>query len=320
MSSFRLIQKDLSRNRHQLYCRKKSQGGLPNLRKSCAACRKLKIKCDSVFPECGRCQEKSTPCVYEQTAASAKTATQVNNLPRKLDSQKGILPQSTFQNFEHGGDENLLCYVENDSFQDALAWQVPNEPGFTAPGKALLLEHPSLEAFGDSHSQPAGTSLTTFVPTHTSCNFSFLPPFLGSLPSTTLLVSHMVDSPFLNLNQGYQMHVDAENAKQLSELSFFPRLPTTTVGRNFILSNIRNYAKTLINVHNTPSFIHSAVLDQHVYRVEHSSNTSLITSFGHIHGCKNILRMYQDCTPHTKAFIWRSIDVDLQGFMLRVCN
>lgn len=55
-----------SRNRHRLYCRKKSALGQPNRKKPCVGCRQAKIKCNAAFPSCGRCAEKKVACVYDR--------------------------------------------------------------------------------------------------------------------------------------------------------------------------------------------------------------------------------------------------------------
>jgi hypothetical protein len=61
-----------------LYCRKKLGTNHPVLRKSCAACRKAKAKCDSEFPICRRCDEKDVVCVYELSRPSANSAKQAS--------------------------------------------------------------------------------------------------------------------------------------------------------------------------------------------------------------------------------------------------
>jgi hypothetical protein len=203
----------------------------------------------------------------------------------------------------------------------ASSWELHGSTQIPGPGTDAAFDDSFLLAPVDYSSQPFSTSLTTFVPTYTSFDTCFLPPFLGMLPSTTLLVNHMFDSPFLNVNQGYLMYVespkgtDSSLRRRQSPFLLSPRAPSGLIGQNFLLMNIRAYARTLVHDQHTPSFIHNTVLNPDVNYVLSSRTDGCVHQPEHLPVCKNIVRMYKDCTAHTKAFIWRSIDGELSRFM-----
>lgn len=64
-----------------LYCRKKFGYNHSVVRKSCAACRKAKVKCDSKSPRCCRCVDKDLVCVYELTRRNENLALQSASPP-----------------------------------------------------------------------------------------------------------------------------------------------------------------------------------------------------------------------------------------------
>src|ERR1700760_257491 len=83
---------------------------------SCSECRRKKLRCDRVYPSCGRCQESShtTSCVYDSNPFGSEYAVLSSSSVRGKDS---LVQGPRVNNFRHplvdGGQYQLYFHEED---------------------------------------------------------------------------------------------------------------------------------------------------------------------------------------------------------------
>ena len=299
-----------------LYCRKKLGDNLPVLRKSCGACRKAKVKCNSEFPRCHRCTEKDLVCMYELTRRSGNLPQQPAFTPR---------PQPT-------SDATLLVDSSELATQNEISWDttlghysrtligsdVDPSGVWPAIGPDLSCQN------GPSHAwEPdagfvedlefSDLATVSFSIASSSNGSSF--DWFSSGPSPSLQLDAtfstppdcMFHTPYLVLRP---MDRDYQPPSSLLISHRSPFIQTyvsssSQIGRTFLLQSIQSYA-TILATSNLPPFIHSISLPTHGPSLPSSAPLEI---------CKSIVSLYKTKTPLTSPFIWRSVTMEKDRFM-----
>lgn len=293
-----------------LYCRKKLGDNLPVLKKSCAACRKAKVKCNSDFPSCRRCVEKKLICVYELTRRSGNSAQQPafepskelrvesTNLGNQNDSPWELTPD------EHNG---VLTRSDFDSSRDWSAVELDfgcqNELSLDWEPDAGCVE--GLEYSDFVTSSVSDSSSNDYSSFHW---FPLGPPLSPTLdPTFSTPQDCMFHTPYLVLRP---MDLDHQpsSTSLISQRSPFIQAyvsPSSQIGGTFLLQSIQSYA-TVLATSNLAPFIHSISLPTHGPSLPSSAPLEI---------CKSIVSLYKTKTASTSPFIWRSVTMEKDRFM-----
>lgn len=306
-----------SRNRHVQYCRKKWLDSLPVLRKSCAACRKAKAKCDSELPNCSRCNDRALTCVYELTKKSVTSGQQPAFAPPDEPSSDGTLlidiPEPGYQNdipwnthADNGNDAQISLDMDAPSL-----WLAPvpdltpqNDLAFWEPDAGFVedLEVPDYSINGSpinwSISGPTlGLCLTLDATFSTPADCMFHTPYLVLRPMDRDLSPTSPKSPFI--------HVYLSTGSQ--------------IGRTFILQNMKSYA-TALATKNLPPFIHGTSLPSPDPSSCQTPTCAIPPPLPTLEICKSIVSLYTTKTPATSSFVWRTITLEKDRFMNEYMN
>ena len=302
-----------SRNRHVLYCRKKLGDNLPVLRKSCAACRKAKVKCNSEFPRCRRCIDKDLVCVYELTRRSENLAQQPASPPLNEPTSDGTALVETSKL----GDQNEVSWDTSPSCNDqTLINSNVDYSRALVVVPDLLYQHAAFEWEPDAGcvEKLDGTEAGANSNSNGSGNdfsldwFSSVPLSILTLESTISTPADcMFHTPYLVLRP-----MDFDYASQYTSL-ISPRSPFihaylstgSQIGQTFVMQSIQSYA-TLLTTSTLPLFIHSISLP---------TQGPSIPSFAPLEICKSIISLYACKTAATSTFIWRAITMEKDRFM-----
>jgi hypothetical protein len=314
-----------SRNRHVLYCRKKLVDNLPVLRKSCAACRKTKAKCDSALPKCTRCDDKGLTCVYELTRKSAASAQQPAFAPPdEPSSDQGTLladiPEPGNQNDilwnlhgDNGNDAQISLYVDTPSL-----WLAPVSD--LTPQNDLALWEPDAGFVEDLEVSEMGASLSS---NSYSINGSPINWFIsGPTPSLTLdatfstPVDCMFHTPYLVLRP---MDRDLSPISPRSPFIHTNLSPGSQIGRTFLLQNLKSYA-TALATKALPPFIHGTSLPHPDPSSCQTPTCATPPPSPTLEICKSIVSLYATKTPATSSFVWRTITMEKDRFMNEYMN
>lgn len=296
-----------------LYCRKKLGANLPVVRKSCAVCRKAKVKCNSEFPRCCRCVDKGLDCVYELTRRSEVLALQpassLLNEPRSTDAI--FLETSKAE----GQDVILLDNPPSCNNNASLNLNADQLKSLTDAPELLCQNNIfewSLDAGDIEELENSDVGVNSII---NGASNEFLLDFfsLGHLPglifesAVSVPADCMFQTPYLVLR-----HVDFDYPAQFTSL-LTPRSPFipshlssgSQIGRTFLLQNIQSYA-TLLASSRLPPFIHPVSLP---------SQGPALHSSAPLEICKSIISLYASKTAATSPFIWRSIAIEKERFM-----
>jgi hypothetical protein len=302
-----------SRNRHVLYCRKKLGDNLPVLRKSCAACRKAKVKCNSEFPQCRLCIDKDLVCVYELTRRSENLAQQPASPPLNEPRSDGTMLVGTSklggQN-EISWDASPSCNNQaflNSNVDHSIALAVvpdllyQNTAFGWAPDAGCVEELEDSDVGANSYASSSGN------------DFSLDWFSSGPLPSLTLASTFstpadcMFHTPYLVLRP-MDYDYSSQSTSIVSPQSPFIHTNLSTgsqIGRTFLMQNIQSYA-TLLATSTLPLFIHSVSLPTQGPSLPSSAPLEI---------CKSIIFLYASKTAATSPFIWRVITMEKDRFM-----
>jgi hypothetical protein len=313
-----------SRNRHVLYCRKKWVDSLPVLRKSCAACRKAKAKCDSELPNCSRCDDRGLTCVYELTRKSATSAQQPAFAPPDEPSSDGTLlvdiPEPGNQNdipwnahADNGNDAQISLDMDAPSL-----WLAP-VPDLT-PQNDLALWEPDAGFVEDLEVPDMGANISS---NGYSINGSPINWFISGLtPSLTLDATFstpadcMFHTPYLVLRP---MDRDLSPTSPRSPFIHAYLSTGSQIGRTFLLQNFKSYA-TALATKNLPPFIHGTSLPSPDPSSCQNPTCATPPPLPTLEICKSIVSLYTTKTPATSSFVWRTITMEKDRFMNEYVN
>ncbi|KAF2494316.1 hypothetical protein BU16DRAFT_489440 [Lophium mytilinum] len=310
--------KRTSRNRHVLYCRKKLVDSLPVLRKSCAACRKAKAKCDSELPNCSRCDDRGLTCVYELTRKSATSAQQ----PEPSSDSTLLVDIAEPGNqtdirwnahADNGNDDQISLDMDTPSLwlapvpdltpqNDLALWE--SEAGFVED-----LEVSDMGANISSNGYPFnGSPINWFI--------SSPSPSLGLTLDATFSTPAdcMFHTPYLVLRP---MDYDLSPTSPRSPFIHAYLSTGSQIGRTFLLQNFKSYA-TALATKNLPPFIHGTSLPP-----PNSCQTPTCATpppLPTLEICKSIVSLYTTKTPATSSFIWRTITMEKNRFINEYVN
>lgn len=303
-----------SRNRHFLYCRNKWEESLPVLKKSCAACRKAKARCDSERPNCSRCDKRGLTCFYELTRKSATLALQLAVAPPNESSLDGQLlvdiPGPGSQN-----DMTCNAHVENGN-NDLISLDMDSPSLWLAPVSDLtpqdnfaLWEACEISAniLSDGYSIN-GSPTNWFIP--------------GPTPGLTLDAAFstpadcMFHTPYLVLRP-----MDRDLSPTSTRSPFIHAyLPMgSQIGRAFLLQNFKSYA-TALATKDLPPFIHSTSLPSPDPSSGQTPTCATPPTLPTLEICKSIISLYTNKTPSTSSFVWRTITMENNRFMNEYVN
>ncbi|KAL5331838.1 hypothetical protein ACEPPN_001376 [Leptodophora sp. 'Broadleaf-Isolate-01'] len=313
-----------SRNRHVLYCRKKLVDNLPVLRKSCAACRKAKAKCDSELPNCGRCDARGLTCVYELTRKSAASAKQPAFAPPDQPSSDGTLLVDIP---EPGNRSDISWNAHADNSNDAQIsldvdasslWLAP-VPDLT-PQNDLSLWEPDAGFVEDLEVPDMGANISS---NGYSTNGSPINWFIsGPTPSLTLDPTFstpadcMFHTPYLVLRP-MDRHLSPISPRSPFIRAYLSR--SSEIGRTFLLQNFKSYA-TALTTKNLPPFIHSTSLPSPDPSSCQTPTCATPPPLPALEICKSIVSLYTTKTPATSSFVWRTITMEKDRFMSEYMN
>jgi Fungal Zn(2)-Cys(6) binuclear cluster domain len=305
-----------SRNRHVLYCRKKLGDNLPVLRKSCAACRKAKVKCNSEFPRCNRCSEKDLVCMYELTRRSGSLAQQSAILPPTepaLDEALLVGSSDLRTHTQISWDITLEDYSTTEigsNVDSSGAWPATGL-GFSCHNSPVHSWEPDAGFEGDLVFSDLGTVSWSINSSNNKTSFDWLslgpPPSL--LPDLTFSTPPdcMFHTPYLVLRPIDRDYQSPPSSLMSHRSPFIQSYVSSSsqIGRIFLLQSIQSYA-TILATSNFPPFIHSASLPTHGPSLPSSAPLEI---------CKSIVCLYKAKTPSTSPFIWRSVKMEKDRLM-----
>jgi len=305
-----------SRNRHVLYCRKKFGDNIPVLRKSCAACRKAKVKCNSEFPYCLRCTEKNLVCSYELTRRSESLAQQSaappSNQPRTGDTLLAKAPQLVGPNEI---PENITLEMHNESlacsdFQLSTAWPI-HVSDISNRNEASFDWEPDGGFVEDQEVSHLAANSASGCYSNSEFPFDWLtagpPPSLTLDSSFSTPADCMFHTPYLVIRP-IDFHYPTISSAIIPPRSPFIHTQLSAgsqIGRTFLLQSLQSYA-TLLSTSTLPPFIHNTSLP--TYRPSPPSSAPLEI-------CKSIVDLYMNKTAATSPFIWRSVTTEKDCFI-----
>lgn len=302
-----------SRNRHVLYCRKKWTD-IPVLRKSCAACRKAKAKCDSGLPNCSRCDNRGLNCFYELTRKSAASAQQPTFALPDEPSPSTLLVDTP----ELGNQNNSPWNAHADNGNDAQIldmdapslWLAP-VPDLTPQNDLALLE--SDAAFVEVSDMGVNISPNGYSINGSPVNW-FIP---GPTPSLTLDATFstpadcMFHTPYLVLRP-MERYLPPTSPRSPFIHAYLPT--GSQIGRAFILQNLKSYATALATKY-MPPFIHGTSLPFPDPSPDQTPTCTTPPPLPTLEICKSIVSLYTTKTPATSSFVWRTITMEKDRFM-----
>jgi hypothetical protein len=302
-----------SRNRHVLYCRKKLGDSLPVLRKSCAACRKAKVKCNSEFPHCHRCTEKCLACTYELTRRSDNLVQQSAILPlsqsRSDDTLLVELPQSGYQNI-------VLNTSSEKQFETLISPEVHSSsilpadvPNFSNENDISLDWEPDSGFVEDLDISHFVTSSTSDYYPNSQSSFDWL----SSGPSPSLAFGSTFSTPTDCMFHTPYLAMKPVKYHYPTSAVISPRSPFihtnlstgSQIGRIFIMQSMQSYT-TLLATSTLPPFIHTTSLPSPGPSPPSSAPLEIL---------KSIFSLFKSKTPSTSPFIWRSIATEKDCFI-----
>lgn len=288
---------------------------LPVLRKSCAACRKAKAKCDSELPKCSRCDDRGLTCVYELTRKSATSAQQFAFAPPDEPSSDGTLLVDVPWNAhaDNGNDAQISLDMDVPSL-----WLAPVPD--LSPQNDLALWEPDAGFVEDLEVSDMGADISS---NDYSINVSPINWFIsGPKPSLTLDATFstpadcMFHTPYLVLRP---MDRDLSPTSLRSPF-IHAYLPTgSQIGRTFLLQNFKSYA-TALATKNLPPFIHSTSLPSPDPSSCQTPTCATPPPLPTLEICKSIVSLYTTKTPATSSFVWRTITMEKDRFMNEYVN
>ncbi len=296
-----------------LYCRKKLGDNLPLLRKSCAACRKAKVKCNSESPRCRRCIVRDLVCVYELTRRSENLAQQPASLSLNEPRSDGTRLVETWK----VGDQNEISWDTSPSYDDQtlLSSNIDHSRALTVAPE-LLFQNTVFEWEPDARYIEGleGSGVDANSCFNASGEDFSLDWFLsGPLPSLTLKSTFstpagcMFHTPYLVLRP-MDYDYSSQSTSFVSHRSPFIHTQLSSgsqIGRTFLVQSIESYA-TLLAASTLPLFIHPISLP--------TQGPSLVSS-APLEICKSITSLYANKTAATSPFIWRTIKMEKDRFM-----
>ncbi|KAN0110886.1 hypothetical protein V8E51_007273 [Hyaloscypha variabilis] len=310
----KIFSKRTSRNRHVLYCRKKLGDSLPVLRKSCAACRKAKVKCNSESPHCHRCAEKGIVCTYELTRRS-------DNLV-----QQSVIPQSS----QSRSDDTLLVEPPQSGYQNDIVWNATSEKQIETLISPELDSSSTLPADVPNFSNENDISLdwepdsgfvedldiSHFVANSTSdyyANSQSSFDWLSSGPSPSLTFGSSFSTPTDCMFHTPYLAMKPVEYHYPTSAIISPRSPFihtnlstgSQIGQGFIMQSMQSYT-TLFSTSTLPPFIHATSLPSPGPSPPSSAPLEIL---------KSIFSLYKNKTPATSPFIWRSIATEKDCFI-----
>jgi Fungal Zn(2)-Cys(6) binuclear cluster domain len=286
------------------------------VRKSCAACRKAKVKCNSEFPQCCRCVDKGLVCVYELTRRSENLALQLASPPlNERRSADAMLVETS----KLGGQNDILWDASpSRNSQALLNSNVDQSRDLTVEAELLYQNtvfgwEPDAGGVDEFEGSDVGVNLySNGAGNEFSHDWFSSAPLPGLTLESTLSIPAdcMFHTPYLVLRP-----LDFDYRSQSTSL-LTPRSPFihshlssgSQIGRTFLLQNIQSYA-TLLATSSLPPFIHPVFLPPQGPSLPSSAPLEI---------CKSIISLYASKTAATSPFIWRAITMEIDQSMKKL--
>lgn len=313
--------------------------GNPNIRKSCSACRKAKIKCNSILPCCSRCIEKNLVCFYEETARSRKVSTSENgrgdhgdvngNLENEtkssisisLDSQPVPNPKPVLSSFSYPNPDSFEFLLPNDI---SLDWDMNTGLGTEDPSTSSTTDDTGPKTPNDFETVDTNLQLE-------NCNFEYsYDSNFGPIYSTGFDNSIEICTIGFNTTEGPMFNTPYLIFQYTNPFSQIPsnasallvrqspftetqdsRLGGNPLGRFMLLENIRSYLVIFSPPNSFPPYIHHSTFEvtstqrsSEVVNWEVEGGRSKSES---INICCNIAMLYINNTEQISASLWEDI-------------
>jgi hypothetical protein len=280
-------------------------------RKSCAACRKAKVKCNSEFPQCLRCVDKDLVCVYELTRRSENLAHQPVSPP--LDEPR--FDGTSLVETSVVGGQNEISW---DNFMSSTSQALPDSaidhskvvPDLLYQNAAFGWE-PEAEFVEElERSHVRSKSFSNISGNDSTFDWFSSGPLLDLMLASTSStpVDCMFHTPYLVLRP---MDHDLSSFSLISPRSPFihsPPSPGSQIGRNFLIQSMQSYT-TLLTTSTLPPFIHIVSLPTQGPSLPSSAPLEI---------CKSIVSLYASKTAATSPFIWRAITMEKDRFLKEI--
>lgn len=129
-----------SHRRHGYYCRSKTPGPAKSRKRSCNACARAKIRCDSKLPNCSGCASRKCECMYDDAALlnmQTTTTPESNNLlfdsPNSAETDllslpSSVLPLAPF--LQTGTEDNGSSNISEVNFDFNMLGMAPADNDF----------------------------------------------------------------------------------------------------------------------------------------------------------------------------------------------
>jgi hypothetical protein len=309
-----------SRNRHVLYCRKKGDS-LPVLRKSCAACRKAKAKCDSGLPNCSRCNDRGLDCAYELTRKSATSTQQPAFAPPDSDETLLVdIPEPGNQydipwnpHTNNGTDAQISLDIDAHSL-----WFAPVPDPMLQNDLALWEPDAGFVEDLEVVDMGVNTSSDGYLINGSPINWFIS----GPTPSLTLDATFstpadcMFHTPYLVLRpMDYDLSLTSPRRPFIH--TYFST--GSQIGRAFLLQNFKLYA-TALTTKNPPPFIHGTSLPSPDPSSGQTPTCIIPPPLPTLEICKSVISLYTTKTPATSSFVWRTITMEKDRFLNEYLN
>jgi hypothetical protein len=287
--------KDKKAVRHSRYCRTKARDGAPTRRNSCAACIKAKTRCDRSLAKCSRCSLKGIECVYQSSNTLSNVGLQgrpENELvlfpigpPEETVSDNGLEPFAT-------GRESSI-YASRHGFNVDGANKTPPTDFWGELRSNLGAANVDGTAFSDS----ARDIISWNYPFETSP-----PAQIYHFKERIVLGTYYV----IILTPSF-IPLDKNTILQKRDLKAGPH--GSALSRAYCIATLRSYPQLMcLNSGESLPFIH---LNAHQSRRE-ANQECAISLPEPLAICSSIMQMYVTRTPESLAFIWRTIQAEVQ--------
>ncbi|KAH8799790.1 hypothetical protein F5884DRAFT_117223 [Xylogone sp. PMI_703] len=295
------FEKNLSRNRHVLYCRKKHSVEQPSRRRACRLCIHAKTRCDTRSPQCSRCERKQAECVYDGVVPQRHPRSRAirkdsetagpgdydeHSTPTEIASigpPSGSLPQDAEQSELIDWGPDLLSFTSSEMSLRASPPILCSDDPLTTQTADIIDTDNSIWAAGlldDRHDE-------------NSSSFRLISTSLSAQSSAT---------PFLPPHFTY--HDTARVFRPRTFISTSSHRSST-----FMIRVLRSYPRMMLRPGTFPPFIHPHYCGGSYDEIHEPTLTEPLAI------SKSIAQMFTSRTKQNTAFMWRTIRMEQERLL-----
>ncbi|KAL3417105.1 C6 finger domain [Phlyctema vagabunda] len=300
-----------SQIRHTSYC-KKAKSLFRTRKKACLACTKAKTHCDSISPQCTRCQNKAISCSYEKnmsgithTSSHGGEGALVENLslPHGFSEQ----PQDNvigFPNPTESIDNPFVFPDTTKSTDDPFEWSLESATSpFTRdmPGQnETIASNQTLRELEISNNIIIPMEFDYLL------NKRTIDAFWGESGHHNAILDF--DTQLDTLNFDHSDGFSFDRIQLRAPRAFQPRKQSgrlLSLNLNFVLSTLRSYPAMILPSSSSPPFIHAQFLAD---RPDVGFCSRVMPKPLSI--CQAIVQMFLVKNKQNSMFIWRAIKME----------